>query len=173
MFNEEKEHEARILFHMYGGNFFEMERDGVYKKYKSFEVPKDVEAKWLQEMCNDIKGRINDSIGFERFSLIDRYVSKLDLKSSIHFLVDYLNNSNDDTFTKILIGEILIRYINQSKYSDSITIDIIEEVAKCIEDLKEKLLHSEITIDESYKKLYYLKDMLSNDKIIARIKALK
>ena len=42
---------AKALFFEYDGSLFYMSRDGVDIQYKRYQVPKDVESKWLKEIA--------------------------------------------------------------------------------------------------------------------------
>lgn len=45
--------EAEEIFKNYNGSHFGMGHDGVYDRYKKFNIPEEQEQLWLQELCND------------------------------------------------------------------------------------------------------------------------
>ena len=63
--------EAKKLFIKYNGSYFQMDRDGVYTTYEKFNVPKEIEAKWKNELLGNVmerlqketkKDKINDNL---------------------------------------------------------------------------------------------------------------
>lgn len=53
--------EARKLFFEYRGSHFQMERNGVYEKYKLFGISKETEREWLKEMIGQFREELNRS----------------------------------------------------------------------------------------------------------------
>jgi len=165
--------EAKRMYLFYNGSHFFMERNGDIEKYKSFEVPKEMEKLWDKDIkyaaIEKIKNEKNVNIlRMLCAGLIDLSANKKDIEGLI-FVKDLLieKQSIFDTFTQILIIEALIRGINEFRKTDinKMLNTMIEEVICILKNLQLKT----ITVSKDYYINNILPEYAIDDKLSSRI----
>ena len=105
IYSESDLKEAKNIYFRYGGNKFEMERDGVYKKYNNYGITKRQEGKWKDEIFEDYKSKIEKE--YDNLKLVNNIHGILMLEyrttEAINIVIDILNRRDIDTFSSILI----------------------------------------------------------------------
>lgn len=163
--------DARLIFDKYHGSHFQMEREGVYTKYKKFEVPKRIERLWLEEEKVSLKNKLaidqDESEITSLFCQIARIVSQSNDKNGMSYLISFAQNNQLklDTFSNVMIAEAILNSVSN--------FDIQYKRAAVFEALKLLKKTSEIKfrVSDSYKENGTLPDYITEDKIIKRIQS--
>lgn len=158
---------AKKIFNEYAGSEFQMQREGVLKKYKSFNIPLEVENNWRKEYADRIKSNIYTAkTNSERLEAITDYIDvvKRLFNSSVTELIDdFMQNIEKmDSYTEIRLIELKLNEIKGDRINQE---QIIEKCVKNLHDLERK----ELTVDRSYYDDGKLPEYLSNDKLYMRI----
>ncbi len=107
----------------YNGNYYLMERDGIYSDYKSYEIPKYYEKKWLYEkiimLLFEIKKENNVRKLLEKNLKILELIIELDKKTIYRkFLFQFRKNLNKmDMFSKVVLAETILDKLNKKDSS--------------------------------------------------------
>lgn len=162
--------QAKLIFFRYGGNKYAMHKEGELSKYEKFNVSIETESRWISEIFDSYLERIYQSkSGFDKKMLLSMLIN-LDTEEdlTIATTIKVLNQEKMDSFSVILICEILKNKIKSLKKSNNISL--------VKEELKRQsliLLNTPITIDTKYIESPYMKDYDFSDKNIKlRIKSL-
>lgn len=100
---------AKELFFHYNGSFFHMHREGDYYEYKKYNIDKETENKWIEELCQVRLQEYKETSKFEKlriFSDKNKY-NLLDRIFEIEINGSYIN--------RIVIMEILIELVQKNK----------------------------------------------------------
>jgi len=119
-----KEYEkAKRIFLYYNGNYYLMERDGIYSDYKSYEIPKYYEKKWLYEkiiiLLFEIKKENNVRKLLEKNMKVLELMFELDKKTVYKKVFFQLrkNFNKMDMFSKVILIEMIIEKLNKKDFS--------------------------------------------------------
>ena len=158
---------GKQIFFRYNGSRFHIARE-CFNEYKQCRVPKNIEEQWLEEIKINFLKSISGERGYNKVVLINNYIQLLDSESAVHFIIDIFNQTNLDTFSIIILAEMLKHYI-----SIYIPEQLKQEINNLLLILKKIMLNTEIKVDESYKKNPYMKNYdFTNENIIKRINKL-
>lgn len=162
---------AKQIFYKYLGSHESIDRElGDY--YKKLNVPTEVEAEWRQDILNNLKKKVDTENGYSKMNAIENYIHLISADAAVGFLCDILQKSVLDTLSVILILESLKRYkLHYKTYG--LTFENSVFIKQIIDRYKAALMKSDIYIDDSYKKLSFMKNYdFSNENILKRIEAL-
>ena len=155
IYSESDLKEAKNIYFRYGGNKFEMERDGVYKKYNNYGITKRQEGKWKDEIFEDYKSKIEKE--YDNLKLENNIHGILMLEyrttEAINIVIDILNRRDIDTFSSILICEEIkktLKYTHENNNCDNVKSGLYQ--------IKNKLLNEKITIDSRYLNASFMRD---------------
>jgi hypothetical protein len=165
---------AKALFLKYLGSHSHMERDGEYEVYKSFNISIKREQEWLENFQIEILGKLlqeNDELSFENtisdfaltFSNCRNAPALTELLNILKLKIDSF-----DSFTILLVCENVIDIVDEFQQVDEDN-DICTEAMHFVEATLNKLLSSPIKVSERYQAFTYLRGILTDDKIIARV----
>ena len=164
---------AMETYKKFGGSHFHMEREGVYKSYKKYNISKDQEKKWDDEYINElIAGIKNKIIADEEYIklliALDRTVNTYFI--SIFIEIFKTNVNKMDTFSVLLISECTIKILNSlilscDKEKTKIALDFIKSIKLVLLNVAD----STVVISPYFKNINHLKGMLSDKKIKLRI----
>lgn len=155
----------KIFYDCYGSHFFiDREYGNIYKKYN---VPKEIENEWLNDIKNTLSYKIKTSHGSEQHRYVSYICNILSSEESIDLLLSLLR-TNTDSFTKLLYCEeakrLLVTVADDVKYN---------EIVEMIKEQKSLILSDITNIDADYKTLYYMKDYdFLPDNLIKRVEKL-
>ena len=101
---------AKELFTIYLGSSFQMHREGDYEEYKTYNVPKELEVIWFNELIDQFS---------KELSIMDwNAISKLELIAKIHLEPRIIENVTQfasrhimsaDSIVKLMYAENIIR----------------------------------------------------------------
>lgn len=138
---------AKSIFFTYDGSHCQMANDGVYDKYKSYNIPKKQELLWLDEIKNNRINTLADSDNIKLdFAKTCSGIRKSNDTDNIDFMFDFLVSAKVscqsenirvyiyETFIETLIY--LKNHIQQNKYKEKLVI--------LLADIKNNTCDSEI-----------------------------
>lgn len=167
--------QAKNIFIEYSGNHYFMERDGVLEKYRKFNVSKEKEITWIKEYQNDLilKMQKEDYID-ELFTEFSQIVCDFQDYESLKTMIDIasLITLKKDTFLKLRIVEEIIKVVKKAKKDKSKKIIFLNEAIKKSCDILNSIKNEKIFISDHYTNNGFLKDILTESKIIERINEL-
>lgn len=168
------EERAKELFFSYYGNEFFMWKDGDLDEYKSYNISKDQELIWKDELidklCSKLDVKHNSSLN--GLILIINYFGEYDLlKKVLYFISD--NYSEADSFLKLRYAEELFDIIEKSKFHEHAPEDTLLETKKFIIVIINDILSNKIKISaESEKILEFNRDMSDEKYLVMRTRDL-
>jgi hypothetical protein len=169
LFNKAKE-----IYFDYLGNEFFMWKDGVLEEYKSYDVSKDQEILWRNELIENLYSVLNvkheSSLG--SLILIINYFGDYNLlKDVLNFISN--NYKEADSFLKLKYAEYLFDVIEKSDYHEQWPKNILLETGEIIRNIIYEILNNKIEIiDESEKILEFNHDMPDENYLILRTQEL-
>lgn len=161
-----KEYEkAKRIFLYYNGNYYLMERDGIYSDYKSYEIPKYYEKKWLHEKIIMLLFELKEENDVRK--LLEKNLKILELifeldKKTIHrkFLFQFRKNLNKmDMFSKVVLIETILDKLNKKNPSKE-TGTLKKIISKLLVITQNENIISDDFKDEKGK---YLNDITENE----------
>ena len=164
------EERAKELFFSYYGNEFFMWKDGDLDEYRSYNISKDQELIWKDELidklCSKLDVKHNSSLN--GLILIINYFGEYDLlKKVLYFISD--NYGEADSFLKLRYAEELFDIIEKSKFHEHALEDTLLETKKFIIVIINDILSNKIKISaESEKILEFNRDMSNENYLIMR-----
>ena len=157
---------GKTMFFRFHGNTHHMWQEGVYEDYKRLKIPVELENKWREELFEDLKKQF-----LNKKSIHDKVIgigNLLDLgvmTDSVVSIIECLLREKIDTFSKLLLCEELKRIPCENEEK--------KRIISILENQKQHMLSEDITVDEKYLHLSYMKDYdFSNSNIKKRIGAL-
>lgn len=107
------------MFKFYQGSLFYMSRNGDLEKFNQYSVSSEEKSLWACELFEEYKIKLcNLTDGEEKvcvlrsiFFLMKNYKIKISVDEIEMFYLK--NQKNGDTFSKLIINEIFIEYINE------------------------------------------------------------
>ncbi len=157
---------AKEIYFHYDCSFFHMIREGDYDEYKSHGISEEQEREWIEEFKKNLLDQlVSDPCDGHIASRYMSCVTKENQKSLLP-LIDMIDRKKAemDTFSKILCAEAIINFNRH----DGIKNKIKKKLMSLGVNLLQNALLNPRDIDIRYKKLQYLKNMLSEDDILTR-----
>ncbi len=169
---DEKELLAKEIFMKYYGNHYQMDREGEYSYYKSYNISKKQEKKWIKECNKKLLPKIKkeDFVGTSFLVLSDIIQRSKDF-DYLRLLLDEveIKRDNCDTFSKLRMAEELYSIYETFVNIDNKTTKVLLKTKKLVLDILKEITFEPITIASYYKNLGYLNDLLTEEKIKNRI----
>lgn len=152
-----------IFFSCYGSKFcIDREYGDEYRKYN---VPDYMEKEWLNDIQKELYCKINSSFGCEQSHNVSLLCLTLEAEKSAKLLMDLLNDMREDSFTRLLYCEQLVKLIRDIK-----TVSLKESVVQEVWTQMNYILSNLQDIDEKYKQSKYLQDSdFSNENLLERV----
>lgn len=166
---------AKELFLQYGGDAFQMDRQGVYDEYLAFNIAKDTEAEWREDWILRVLPDMTERpIADDRYYKLKQLIrTGRDLKCFrmfIDFVLDVM--SRTDTFSLLLFAE-AIAAISLS-FKQRRVPGYREWIAKnAILRIIEYVANRNVNVDVYYRTVDYLQDILTEKEIRKRFADLK
>lgn len=165
---------AKEIYFNYLGNEFFMWKDGDLEEYRSYNIPKDQELLWREELTqklySEIEVKHDSSLG--NLIIIINYFGDYDLlKDVLNFISS--NYKKADSFLKLRYAEELFDVIEKSYLHKHVSQEILMETKDLIEIIIGDILNNKIEImEESRKILEFNHDMPDENYIILRTQEL-
>lgn len=158
---DEQIEKAKQLFFSYQGHFFQMNRGGVLKEYKSYGVPKEVEAEWYKVMIDQVAGELsimNWNAVFRMEAIAKYYKDSMILEKVTSFVSQHLMGS--DSIVKLMYAEKMIEIIRSLK--NVLSDDVLHKALKVTLGVLEDIISKPLIIDPGHElKQFDLKDKKS------------
>ncbi|NIK80037.1 hypothetical protein FHS15_005221 [Paenibacillus castaneae] len=155
---EDHNERAKELFAAYYGSYFQMHRAGYYNEYQKYEISKDTEAIWLEEMIvqrtSELSIRSWEAV-HQLLSIAKNNPDSRILDAVISFTTRHLMSS--DSVVKLMYAENIIEIIKLVK--GKCTIEQLHEACKVTALLLEDIIAKPLIIDPGHELiLFQIKD---------------
>lgn len=146
-----------------------MEREGEYKKYKDFDVPKEIEAEWISERKKNITEKlyseINESEIAALFSQYGEMVSQEIDENALSFMLEFAekNQNKWDSFTNVRVVESILNSVNRFDTKHKQT-----TIKKSLELLR-NVTKTAICVSDIYKVNGVFPDYIAESKVVERV----
>lgn len=165
---------GRRLFFQYDGSRMNLCIDlNNPDEYANCNVPKELEKQWLLEIISNLKSKIEESTGNEKFGYLVRLVHINEICDNVSLICSILKYNKLDTFSAILLCELLQtekKHIQDSAMYDKKKYEknfqFVNEIDTTVKSYAQKLLSESIIIDESFKKSTHMINYDFSDKNI-------
>lgn len=154
----EQTQRAKELYSRFMGNFLNMHKEGFLKEYKSFEIPREIELEWLNELALEFSKQlsIRDWDAISTIEAISRnyqdswVVEKVSSFASRNIL-------SADSMVRLMYAEKLVEIIRSHK--KVITKDLLFQACKVTVQILEDVNSQPLVIDPGHElKQLNLKD---------------
>jgi hypothetical protein len=156
---EQQAQRAKELFTSYFGSYFLMHRDGKYEEYQTYDVTKETETEWLEELIVKYTGELSirnwDAV-IQLWSLAKNFPDSRILDHVIAFTSRHLMSS--DSIVKLMYAEHIILIIKLVK--DKCSTDQLHNAYKVTALLLEDIISKPLIIDPGHE----LQDFQIKDK---------
>ena len=169
LFNKKEEkvnlEKGKKIFFENCGNIFIIERNLGPTEYKECNIPKELEEQWTKELQEDILNKIKKAETKEDVHslFVELSFLRIHVDERIKPIIEYLNNNELDTFTTLLLCEMMEeeeKYVSDESFKNKID-EVIDIYVK-------KMLNEPIVIDESYKNDGHMRGYDCSDENIRR-----
>lgn len=161
------ENRARELFFSYLGNEFFMWKDGDLDEYKNYNISKDQELLWKEELirklCCELEVKHNSSLN--GLILIINYFGEYDLLNKVvHFISN--NYQEADSFLKLRYAEELFDIIEKSELHEHAPKKALLETKNLIEIIINDILSNKIEIMPESEKILVFNCAIPNENYV-------
>ncbi|NLP41266.1 MAG: hypothetical protein GX348_03570 [Veillonellaceae bacterium] len=153
---------AKTMFFRYQGNFFYMSRDGEYEEYKKYNIPKEQELIWKDELVMQWYNKLSfkDTVAFQNLAAIaENYEDYSIVERLIKFVADNLNEG--DSLIKLVYAEILLNIACPK--------ELLNAKLETVTDLLNYVKNNDITIDSGWIKKGFA-ELPNKDYVLNRLK---
>lgn len=169
--------EAKKMFIKYNGSHFFMSREDDYEKYKRYNISKEQELIWINEIQQknilEITGGLLDAENIaNRFSAI---LSSLRTHKNIELIpiiFDTIKNLSRilDSFSKMRIAECMLETVRSLSFNKELEKNKrIGEMRVFAVNILKDVSQNAIVVDPAYLKIAHLKDEVEESVIVERI----
>lgn len=166
---------ARKIFLNYGGNHYYMEREGEYDYYKSFNISKEQEHLWIKEYQLELleKIEVEKDIG-SLFASLGGTIRHYNDMNCLNLMLEVAERKAKevDSFTALRIAEEILNAVEPYRNSKLDETNIIQRANNIALEILKNILKSPITVALYYREFDYLKDVITDESIIQRVKYL-
>ncbi|WP_053375884.1 hypothetical protein [Paenibacillus sp. FJAT-27812] len=165
---------AKELLTSYYGSYFQMHRDGKYEEYKTYDVAKETETEWLEELIVKFDGELSirnwDAV-IQLWSLANNFPDSRILDHVIAFTDRHLMSS--DSIVKLMYAEHIILIIKLVK--DKSSTEQLHNAYKVTALLLEDIIAKPLIIDPGHELQHFqIKDKKSlNNRAAKSIELIK
>lgn len=154
---------ARKLYFDYCGNSFFMHREGVYDEYKAYNISKEQELLWKEELVETLYNQLSVDGGYA-FHKLSMIAEDYHDYSIVEKLIAYLstNMTKGDSLIKLIYAETLLRIACSTELT-KIKLDVISDLLKSVSD-------HPITVDSSWTKKGFSDKLPDEEYIKNRLK---
>lgn len=169
--------DARQLYFKYGCSKFFMEREGVLRLYRSYNVPTALEHQWTMEYFEQKLKELTVKTG-ESFSSTTYELSNLAIQANNEIWVEkillslYAETYRLDSLSKLLVCECGVRLMSKVRLSNTQEQQTAENFFRTtLIKLRDTLAEGSFTIDTFYKNDKVLSEIcLGSESLLARIR---
>lgn len=165
---------AKEVFLKYSGNHFYMERGGEYENYKKYSISDIQEELWLNEYQNELLSKVeNEDIATHSFSQLIDVLRRTKNMVFFQLLLDIVKRKegNLDTFSQILMAEGILNIAESLKgNTETENVKMAFQARQLALSMLNSSIKKPVTVASYFSNLGYLKDVLTEDKILNRIK---
>lgn len=163
---------AKEMFRLYRGSHYFMVHDGVYSDYKKFNVTREVEHEWLQEMKKEAFDKLeqasNNRSRADAFAEYGDLIKLLKDAEGFRYMLDH-NRKNMHLFdSNTLLRNALMIIDTARALQDSIS---ASEVKNEVLTILKNALKKPIYISDDYKENGAFPDYLTAEKIASNMKS--
>lgn len=165
---------AKELFTLYFGNYFQMHRDEKLEEYKSYNISKEEEAGWLEELIAKYTGELSirswDAV-IGLLTVAKNYPDSRILDNVIAFASRHVMSS--DSIVKLMYAENIIAIIKL--VSNKCSTEQLHHAYKVTALILEDIISKPLIIDPGHElQEFHLKDKKSlNNRAAKSIEAIK
>lgn len=174
--NDNRQLEAKEIYMKFGGSLFHMEREGEYENYKKYCVTKEQENIWDNEYQNELLSKVaNEDIVSDLFLQLINTLRRTGNIKHIQMFLEFVNAKLDkmDTFSKLLVSEGVLGIVKSlMKDNEPDKTRIALEAKRFVHDILSKSIVLPITVASYYSDIDYLRDIITEDKIMLRTQKL-
>ena len=125
---------AKEIYFGYCGNSFFMRREGFYDEYKSYNISKEQELVWKEEIVENLYNQLSfeDSYAFHKLAMIAENDNDY---SVVEKLITYISNNKTkgDSLIKLIYAEVLLK-IPCPKELAKVKFDLVENILQIVLD---------------------------------------
>lgn len=163
---------AKELFLEYAGSHYQMERDGVYKIYLSFNISKEIEEKWALEcqekwLSSFRRTKIVDNDAINLFKSIIQFKKTEVLFVALNFIEEHAYFFDD--FSRIRLCEELFLLLDSGRFTLGVCPRLLTTLSRLVAAINVK----SISVSEFYKGIGYLNDSLREDRLLVRVEKIR
>lgn len=156
--------EAKKIYFAHNGNYFFMDRGDypLLEKYKSFNVPKELEEQWDEEIKQNYISQIDREKDFTQIHFLCSNLLDISLKTKDFNGLSYVyalfakNRKNYDCIMNIRMIEIIFKHIPEfSLLNETVSIEIGKKVLNFLEEIKNKYRDCISTDKKLYERVIY------------------
>lgn len=154
----DEKHRAKELFTSYLGSFIHMYREGVLEQYKNYDISKEIESEWLEEMVELFTKQLsimnwNGVVQLE--ALARSYPNPIILENVAIFASRHLMSA--DSLVKLVYAEKLIELIKIFK--KQIALELLYKAYISVIEILEDTISKPLILDPGHElKAFNLKD---------------
>jgi len=154
---------AKELFFHYCGSLFHMSREGDYTEYKTYNISKEQELIWKNELVEKWVNQLSfkDTLAFLRLVMIaENYHDYNVVKRLIRYVAD--NIDRGDSLIKLVYAEVLLNIVCPK--------ELTKAKVGAVGDLLRSVSDNPITVDSSWTKKGFSDKLPDEEYIINRLK---
>jgi hypothetical protein len=145
---KDKYDRAKELFMKYCGSSFDMDREGYYAEYKQYNITKDLELIWREELKNKLFSELSTD-NFDALSSLEKLDSGYDEQEILRKIEIYVSENiyKADSFIKLIYCEIMCAIVEQI-VEDCKTVkkELIKKTIYTIENILSDILNNPVQI---------------------------
>ncbi|MDQ8735309.1 hypothetical protein [Paenibacillus sp. LHD-38] len=140
---------AKQLFTDHYGNYFQMHREGNYEEYKTYEITKEQEVAWYEELIEKNAGELsfrNWDAAVQLLAIAKNYPDSRILERVIAFAARHVMSS--DSIVKLMYAEHIIEIIKLVK--SKAEIDMLHRAYKTAAQILDDIMSKPLIIDPGH-----------------------
>ncbi|MGO4544046.1 hypothetical protein AB4Z29_04545 [Paenibacillus sp. 2TAB23] len=140
---------AKRLFAEYYGNYFQMSRAGYYETYKGYEITKEQETKWYEELIAKNVGELSIRNGDALAELVSIAKNKPD-NLILHHVITFADRHvmSSDSIVKLMYAENIIAIVKLVR-NDAET-ELLHRAFKAAADLLDDIMTKPLIVDPGH-----------------------
>ncbi|WP_138751444.1 hypothetical protein [Paenibacillus sinopodophylli] len=146
---EDSLNQAKLWFHTYYGNYFQMSRAGVYEAYKLYEITKEEEAAWYQELISQNAAALSirswDAV-LELAAIAKNDSDSQILDHVISFAARHVMSS--DSVVKLMFAENIVAIVKLVR--ENTETELLHRAYKTAADLLSDVISKPLVIDPGH-----------------------
>ncbi|WP_339319626.1 hypothetical protein [Paenibacillus sp. FSL R10-2734] len=155
----EQTQRAKALYTRFLGHFLNMHKEGFLKEYKSFEIPREQELEWLNEMALEYAGQLSIR-DWEAMTMLESISQNYQDSWIVEKVASFASRNimSADSLVKLIYAEKLVEIIRSHK--QLITKELLFGACKVAVQILENVISQPLVIDPGHE----LKELGLKDK---------